>query len=128
MDAKHIAEALGGRKSGNGYMCCCPAHDDKNPSLWVADGDRAKVVVKCFSGCEFVEVARALEAKGLWPKDDNKEEWKKKKAQERYEQAKLRIAIAMAAIRSGGKLSEEDRTLLEKSKKLVKWWNKTYAT
>jgi hypothetical protein len=36
-DAAEIAKALGGKKSGKGYSCRCPAHNDKSPSLSVTD-------------------------------------------------------------------------------------------
>jgi 5S rRNA maturation endonuclease (ribonuclease M5) len=35
----------------NGYMAQCPAHDDRNPSLSVAQGDKG-AVLKCFADCE----------------------------------------------------------------------------
>ena len=38
MTAETIATALGGRKTGSGWMVCCPAHDDRRPSLSVSDG------------------------------------------------------------------------------------------
>ena len=34
MTAEAIAKALGGRKVGNGWMACCPAHHDREPSLF----------------------------------------------------------------------------------------------
>lgn len=39
MNAKEIAHALHGRKSGAGYMACCPAHSDSNPSLSIVERD-----------------------------------------------------------------------------------------
>ena len=52
----------GVRKAGSGYKALCPAHDDKNPSLSVTEGDDGKVLVKCYSGCTFNAVREAL-----WP-------------------------------------------------------------
>lgn len=43
-----------------GYDACCPAHDDRSPSLSVAVGESVPVVVKCHAGCTHDEVARAL--------------------------------------------------------------------
>ena len=40
-------------------MCCCPAHDDRTPSLSVRVGDRS-LLFKCFAGCTGLEVMRAI--------------------------------------------------------------------
>ncbi len=66
MSAADIAAALGGKKSGNGWVCRCVAHEDANPSLSIADGD-AGIVVRCHAGCDQQSVIGALKAKGLWP-------------------------------------------------------------
>ena len=54
----------GVRKAGNGYKARCPAHDDRNPSLSVAEGDGGKVLVTCFAGCTFEAIRDALVAPG----------------------------------------------------------------
>ena len=49
----------------NKYRACCPAHDDKSPSLSLTDvGD--KVLFHCFAGCSQTEVIDALRAQGIW--------------------------------------------------------------
>jgi hypothetical protein len=45
MTAKEIARALGGQRVGIVWMACCPAHDDRNPSLSIRDSDHDKVLV-----------------------------------------------------------------------------------
>lgn len=64
--AEEIATACGkAKKSGAEWLCCCPAHQDKTPSLSVKDeGD--KVLFKCFAGCSQADVLSALKDKGLW--------------------------------------------------------------
>ena len=48
------------RKSGLGeWTACCPAHDDRSPSLAVKQTDDGRVLVKCFAGCSFEEIASA---------------------------------------------------------------------
>ncbi len=37
--AESIAEALGGRKVGSGWMARCPVHNDREPSLSISAGD-----------------------------------------------------------------------------------------
>ena len=49
----------------NRLVACCPAHDDRNPSLSVSDGN-GKILVKCWAGCTQEEVIGALRNMGLW--------------------------------------------------------------
>src|SRR5258708_5215599 len=65
--AAEIAKHLHGHKSGDGYMVCCPAHDDRTPSLSVRDGSDGRILVRCHAGCEQAVVIGALKALGLWP-------------------------------------------------------------
>ncbi len=51
------------KKSPQGWKGCCPAHEDRNPSLFLADGQDGLALV-CYAGCTYKEVADALEAKG----------------------------------------------------------------
>ena len=39
MNAETIAKALGGRRTGGGWMARCPAHEDRTPSLSIRDAD-----------------------------------------------------------------------------------------
>lgn len=67
MNAYDIVTRLGGRFSvatGKG-TARCPAHDDRSPSLSVAEKDGV-VLVHCHSGCEQDDVIDALREKGLW--------------------------------------------------------------
>jgi len=66
MNAETIAKALGGRKAGSGWTACCPAHDDRTPSLSLRDSDDGKVLVRCHAGCDQDEVISNLRASGLW--------------------------------------------------------------
>ena len=61
-----IAHALGGKRSGAGFAARCPAHNDKTPSLTIADGDSG-VLVRCHAGCSQRDVLDALRSRGLWP-------------------------------------------------------------
>lgn len=65
--AKEIADGFEkGRRVGNGYVACCPAHEDNNPSLTIKDGETGKPVVHCFRGCTQKSVIAALVERGLW--------------------------------------------------------------
>ena len=47
------------RGNGESYMCCCPAHDDNNPSLSLKVEPHA-ILVHCFAGCTCEAVCDAL--------------------------------------------------------------------
>lgn len=50
------------KKSGDGWMVRCPAHDDGDPSLHVSQGIRG-VVLRCFTGCDTSNIVAALDMK-----------------------------------------------------------------
>jgi len=48
-------------KGRNGsWTACCPAHNDKSPSLAVREGEDGRVLIHCFGGCETINVIQAL--------------------------------------------------------------------
>ena len=56
-------------KGENSWMACCPAHDDKNPSLIITEKD-GRVLLHCFSHqCEVSDIVHAvgLELSDLFP-------------------------------------------------------------
>ncbi len=58
----------------NRYVACCPAHDDKHPSLSITDA-KDKILVHCFSGCTQTDVIDALRSQGLWHTDSKPDPW-----------------------------------------------------
>lgn len=49
------------RKTGAGrWVCRCPAHDDKGPSLAIRELEDGRVLLHCFAGCEPISVLDAL--------------------------------------------------------------------
>lgn len=63
--AVEISQELNGKASGDGFMACCPAHDDQNPSLSITEKD-GKVLFHCFAGCSQQRVIEALKNKGVF--------------------------------------------------------------
>ena len=55
-------------RGGGHFMACCPAHDDRNPSLSVRETDD-RVLVHCFAGCSAGQVVAAagLSLADLYP-------------------------------------------------------------
>lgn len=46
--------------TGAGWKTLCPAHDDKNPSLSVSEGNDGRILLNCHTGCHFDKVVLAL--------------------------------------------------------------------
>jgi putative DNA primase/helicase len=73
MSAYTIAEALARArkckpyKTKNGWLTCCPGHDDQSPSLHVSDGPNGRILFYCNAGCEWDDIRAGLEKKKLWP-------------------------------------------------------------
>ena len=44
----------------NQWSACCPAHQDKNPSLSVRETDEGAVLIHCFSGCDVQSIVNSL--------------------------------------------------------------------
>lgn len=44
----------------NQWTACCPAHDDRRPSLSIGLGDDDRVLLTCHSGCDPADVVEAL--------------------------------------------------------------------
>jgi len=62
--ARRICENRGGKWSGTKGMACCPAHDDRTPSLGVSLGQKA-ILFHCFAGCDQQSVLAALVSEGV---------------------------------------------------------------
>lgn len=58
------------KQVGSGkWKACCPAHDDKSPSLGIKHTDDGKILIHCFSGCPVAEILAAigLDMNDLYP-------------------------------------------------------------
>lgn len=53
------------QKTGRGFICRCPAHDDRNPSLSIALGRQGQLLLYCNAGCTFEDVMDELVQRGL---------------------------------------------------------------
>lgn len=63
MELESILDLLEGVEAtgGGNYKACCPAHDDKNPSLGIKeDKDTGTIVLNCLAGCTFDAIIKAL--------------------------------------------------------------------
>ncbi len=48
------------RTGADTWIACCPAHDDKHPSLTIRDTEDGRTLVHCFAGCSVDEVLGAV--------------------------------------------------------------------
>lgn len=104
------------------WTACCPAHNDKSPSLAVRELDDGRILVKCFSGCSAAEIVASvkMDLTDLFPPDDSSLAYRTKPAKpERrpfYPSDLLKITrfealiVAMVArdITNGKNVSESD--------------------
>lgn len=70
MSAQELASALDAKKTSKGWQAKCPAHDDKNPSLSISEGQNGKILFYCHAGCGQEGVISALQDMGLWGAPD----------------------------------------------------------
>lgn len=60
--------------AGDRFVACCPAHDDRSPSLSIKDTGE-KILFHCFAGCSQNEVIDALVGLGIWLKPTEKSDF-----------------------------------------------------
>lgn len=110
-------------KGRNGsWTACCPAHNDKGPSLAVREADDGRVLLHCFAGCETLSVVQALgmDMTDLFPPDNKRRDYpvegKPKLKPAFYASDLIRIlgfealvvSICASDLRKGKPLNDED--------------------
>ena len=131
--AERFVQRLSKVKGRNGtWTACCPAHEDKSPSLSVREADDGRVLVHCFGGCDvhIVLGAVGMDMTDLFPERDERldhNQVTKPLKPAFYASDLLRIAsfeclvvmIAAYDMRRGKKLSEEDMARLETAQQRI---------
>ena len=81
------------------WYACCPAHEDRHPSLAVTEADDGRVLLFCNAGCGGLDVIRAagLEPRDLFPPDE-REAAPKRRGQRHDPRQLLRMAAQELAI------------------------------
>lgn len=59
-----VVRTLEARPCADGYVARCPAHEDRSPSLSIAEKG-GRLLFRCFTGCDYTAIRAALEARGL---------------------------------------------------------------
>jgi hypothetical protein len=65
-------------KGRNGsWTACCPAHNDKGPSLAIREMDDGRILLHCFAGCETLNVVQAvgMDMTDLFPPDEKRKDY-----------------------------------------------------
>ena len=109
MSIERIVKALNGRWGIGGAMARCPAHQDRTPSLSIAERD-GKILLHCFAGCSYAAVVAELQRLNLWPRYDVQPE------PTEAEKEKLRHARA-----------ERDRARERSAAFIDRLWRRTWA-
>lgn len=57
------------------WKACCPAHDDKSPSLNITEAEDGRVLVKCWAGCTSENIVKAvgLQMRDLYPNTEHRQ-------------------------------------------------------
>jgi putative DNA primase/helicase len=88
-----LAQALGARRSGRGWVAACVSHRERTPSLHISEGHDGRILVHCFGGCAQERVIDVLRARGLWANGNQTHQHFISPGQYRAEKAKSEIAI-----------------------------------
>lgn len=101
----------------NRWLACCPAHDDRSPSLAVRVTDDGTVLLKCWAGCGAADVVEAvgLSLQDLFPHNPTfrkslrpGERWVPRDVLEALSLELLLSAMYASAMAAGTPLTEED--------------------
>ena len=97
------------------WKACCPAHDDKGPSLGIREGRDGKVLLHCFAGCTATDitVAIGLELRDLFPGEHQPRRGPSKSAIQ-HERTVYQIGLSMQM--QGVVLNAEDQARFEVAK------------
>lgn len=108
------------RGHGN-YFACCPAHDDKSPSLSIKEAEDGKLLVYCFAQCSTEDVCAAigLEVRDLFPNDGperrTKPRWNYKDLLAILAVESTAVEVAASTVAQGKPLAEPDQIRLEQA-------------
>ncbi|TVT64922.1 MAG: virulence-associated protein E [Pseudomonas sp.] len=101
------------RKPGS-WVACCPAHDDKSPSLYVTEADDGRALLKCWGGCTTEEICAAvgLELRDLFLSKSRRRGARGPSPKAILHEATI-VRIAEAQLLQGLPLSAEDQARYE---------------
>lgn len=100
------------------WKACCPAHDDRDPSLSIRETSDGKVLLHCWAGCTATDITAALglELRDLFPADGQRTE-RKGPSKAAIEHERRIIAIALSLMAQGADLPPSDLERLETARR-----------
>lgn len=102
------------RRQGQGFVACCPAHEDNSPSLRVTEGEDGRILIHCFAGCGAADVmgSLGLQLTDLFPdgalRDHMRGVMGNRRRDKNRSHAETVLKVAQADIEAGRKLSAKD--------------------
>ena len=124
MSVDTLLQRLTKVKGGRGHWtACCPAHEDRSPSLAVTETDDGRILLKCFGGCSVQAIVGAIgmDMTDLFP--DSNDHYKPKVKNAFYATDLLKliefestiVIIAANDLANGKQLSDNDRSRLRQA-------------
>ena len=127
---ENILSRLSKVKGRNGaYVACCPAHNDKSPSLAIREVEDGRILLKCFGGCSVQEIVGSIgmDIGELFPPDDKLSHHKPRVKNAFYATDLLRViefesvlvSVAASNVANGVKLTDNDRSRLRQAQERI---------
>lgn len=104
------------KSAGTGkWVACCPAHNDKSPSLSISEAPDGKVLVHCWAGCSAraITAAIGLGLRDLFP---GKREPRRGPTKTAVEHERMVYAVGKSLLGQGQALNPEDQARYELAK------------
>lgn len=128
MSVDTLLQRLTKVKGGRGHWtACCPAHEDRSPSLAITETDDGRILLKCFGGCSVQSIVGAIgmDMTDLFP--DSNDHYKTKVKNAFYatdllkviEFETLVVSVAANNLANGIKLSDDDRSRLKQAQERI---------
>lgn len=104
------------KKTATGYIACCPAHEDKSPSMTMTERDGV-VLMHCFAGCGIDEIMGAIgvDPAELFPPRESSGKGRRKAAFNAHDVLQSLateltiVTIYSGDVKRGKEVSENDR-------------------
>ena len=116
------------KKTGDSkWLACCPAHDDKSPSLAIKLADD-RILIHCFAGCDVSAIVSALgiELSDLMPEskrhsrpDNKRPKFNKYELFDRIVEESAILIVAIRQVFSGTPLNDNDMARVVKAEGII---------
>jgi hypothetical protein len=116
------------KKTGDSkWLACCPAHDDKTPSLAIKLADD-RILIHCFAGCDVSSIISALglELSDLMPEskqhsrpDNKRPKFNKYELFDRIVEESAILIVAIRQVFSGTPLNDNDMARVVKAEGII---------